>query len=165
MTLGASRVAALHVETREELARADSKATTLLSVTGLIIGALLAGAIAGNWTPERLDNAAEWAFWVGLVAIIAAELSLCLAVLPRVRHEKSKESLRYFGHVVQFESRVELATALAAADDEADRQIDQVFKLAEIVDRKYRYVWFGLAGSFGGALLFAAAVLVDHLPR
>jgi MFS family permease len=153
------------VEAREELARADSKATTLLSVTGLIIGALLAGAIAGNWNPERLDNAVEWAFWVGLAAIGAAEGSLCLAVLPRVQHEKTKETLRYFGHVVQFESRAELAAALAAADDEEDRQIDQVYKLSEIVDRKYRYVWFGLVASFGGALLCGAAVLVDQLIR
>jgi len=43
------RASVLHSETREELARADAKATTLLSVTGLIIGALLAGAIAGDW--------------------------------------------------------------------------------------------------------------------
>ena len=64
--------AALHRETREELARADGKATTLLGVVGLILGALLAGIIAGNWSPNHLGCFEEMIFWLGAVGAAAA---------------------------------------------------------------------------------------------
>ena len=36
---------------REEIDRADSKASILLAASGVATGALLAGLMAGNWTP------------------------------------------------------------------------------------------------------------------
>jgi hypothetical protein len=157
------RASVLHSETREELARADAKATTLLSVTGLIIGALLAGAIAGDWTPQKLDNTVEWAFWPGLLLIAAAEGALFLAVVPRIKHDKDKKKLRYFGHVVQFRDLDDLREALETADSEHDRLLDQVFVLAGIAETKFRFVWVGMVGLTTGSALCAAAVLLNTL--
>jgi len=43
------------------------------------------------------------------------------------------------------------------------RRPDQVFVLAGIVDKKFRYVWVGIVGLITGSTLCAAAVLVNTL--
>jgi len=155
------RAVALHRETREELARADGKATTLLGVVGLILGALLAGIIAGDWTPNDLGCVEEVVFWLGAMGAATAEALLCAAVIPRLNHDKNREAVAYFGHVVQFESEEEFSRAL----DRVPRQrlTDQIWHISRIVQTKYRLIQLGLLALAGGLLLMAAAVLVDSL--
>lgn len=110
-----SRARSLHKDAREELGRADTKATTLLSVAGLFLGALSVGAIAGNWTPAALKIPAEPAFWLALALAAWGEVRLLRAVLPRVDHDKAYTEARYFGHVVQMRDREQLRACLEKA--------------------------------------------------
>ncbi|MBG6184699.1 hypothetical protein IWX65_002677 [Arthrobacter sp. CAN_A214] len=47
-------------EAREELARADGKASTLLAAIGVVIGPIVAAAFGGSWHSRDLDNNIEW---------------------------------------------------------------------------------------------------------
>ena len=48
--------AAVLADAREELDRADRKAQILFASAGVAIGALLAGLLAGNWSPFELAS-------------------------------------------------------------------------------------------------------------
>ena len=156
-----SRARSLHKDAREELGRADTKATTLLSVAGLFLGALSVGAIAGNWTPAALKIPAEPAFWLALALAAWGEVRLLRAVLPRVDHDKAYTEARYFGHVVQMRDREQLRACLEKADTEFDEAVDQVWMVSRIVDKKYRHVRRGLQFLACGAGLALAALLTD----
>jgi MFS family permease len=134
------RAEVLNTETREEIIRADGKATTLMSVLGLILGALLAGAVAGSFSPQPLHDSVEWIFWIGVSFAFAAEAALCSAVWPRLYALRPKENLRFFGHVAQFESTESLHLALQNVDSNYDRLVDQVYALSKIIVRKYQLV-------------------------
>jgi MFS family permease len=154
-------VAALHREAREELARADGKATTLLGVVGLILGALLAGVIAGDWTPSNLGCAEEVVFWIGAAAAGTAEGLLCAAVIPRLKHDKDRDAVAYFGHVVQFDSEDEFIRALEKAP--RGRLADQIWHISRSVQTKYRLIQLGLLAFAGGLVLMAAALALHAL--
>lgn len=156
-----TRARSLHKDAREELGRADAKATTLLSVAGLFLGALSAGAIAGNWTPAELKVPAEPAFWLALALAIGGEIRLLLAVLPRVDHDKNFTEARYFGHVVQMRDRKQLRACLEQADAELDQAVDQLWMVSGIVDKKYRHVRRGLQLLASGAGLGFLALLTE----
>lgn len=160
-------------EGREELARADGKASILLSAAGIVVAALLAGVLAGTWTPNKLHRypATEVAFWVGLGVAVLGLVLLGLAVLPQTRHTGSKETLAYFGHVVRFSERGHAirGTARRARDAESkkllkeairaasagrfERTVDQVLIVSRIVHRKYRLIRWAL-------LIFAVSIAV-----
>src|SRR4051794_18331127 len=102
----------LLAETRDELARADDEATTLLGVNGILIAAVLAGVIAGNFTPGELTSWREPLFWIGAGGVLLAEALLCAAVFPKVSHPRhSPMPPRYFGHVARIATRSDLAEA------------------------------------------------------
>src|SRR5690242_8638023 len=79
-----SYLADLLKDTREELARADSKAALLLAGTGVVVGAVLAGLLGGRWTPFSLDNRVEWIWWLGVGSAAAGIFSIAAAVYPRI---------------------------------------------------------------------------------
>jgi Family of unknown function (DUF5706) len=156
------RARTLHQNTREELSRADAKATTLLSVIGIVAAALIGGAIAGDWTPQKLALAPEIMGWSALVLVAVAETHLLLAVLPRIEHDKEYRQPRYFGHVVQMAGRDELRERLEQADDELEQAVDQIWVVGGIVDTKYRHVRAGLQFFAAGVVVVVIALLVDY---
>jgi hypothetical protein len=167
-------------EGREELERADNKASIFLGASGLVLGIFLGAAVAGDWNPTDLGHAgARAAFWVGTGFAFVGVLCLGLAVVPRIKHDATKEKLAYFGHVIQYrergwairrrtkarreaEGRGKLRDAICAASrGRFDRTVDQVWAVSHIVQRKYKQIrralWaFGLWG-----ILCAAGVLLD----
>ena len=152
----------LLVETRDELARADDKATTLLAVNGILIAAVLAGIIAGDFAPGALSSWREPAFWCGAVAVLLSEALLCAAVFPQVWHPReSPVPPRYFGHVARIGTTQELRDALAH-DDATDRAVSELFVLARVAVRKYRLIAGAEVALAGGVVACAAAVLVDR---
>lgn len=169
-------------EGREELQRADSKASILLSAAGLVAGALVAAAAAGEWNPTKIDSAwAQGLFWIG---IAAGAIGVCLlgsAVMPRIHNPGRKESLAYFGHVVQFRERgftfstrerrsrvskgkTELRAAIVSASaGRFDRVVDQVWVISHIVHRKYRLIRWALMSLLVAALLCFGALALGSL--
>ena len=171
-------------EGREELARADGKASILLSASGVILGALLAGVLAGTWSPTKLGDhpATEWSFWAGVAFAAVGVVLLAWAVLPRTRHNGSRETLAYFGHVVRYRerglairratrrsrearSKEELKKAVRTASAGTfDRTVDQVWTVSLIVYRKYRRIrWAMLAYAAAGILCVGAVIVNAHL--
>jgi len=171
-------------EGREELGRADRKASILLSAASIVLTALLAGALAGTWTPHKLHHhpAAEVVFWVGLGIGMVGLILLGWAVLPKTQHTGRRETLAYFGHVVMFNEnryamrkatrrdrdargKTELKAAIRAASaGRFDRTVDQVWTISHIVDRKYRLIrWalliFGISAAFTIGAVIANANL------
>lgn len=95
---------ALLAETREELQKADAKASILLAATGIAFSALLAAAGAGTWSPEKLHHGdARLAIWCSLALALAGVCILGGAVIPRLRaRTMDREKLHYFGNVRAF---------------------------------------------------------------
>ena len=167
-------------EGREELARADNKASVLLGAAGLVLSVFLGSVIAGDWDPTEITNdAAEVVFWTGIALSILGIVRLAAAVMPRTKHGEGKEKLAYFGHVIQYrkrglalrsatrqrrdaEAKRDLRAAITAASvNRFDRTIDQVWVISLIVQRKYEHVRGGLLLFGLSSVLCVAALLAD----
>ncbi len=142
-------------DTREELGRADGKAATLMSASGVVVSVLLAGAIAGKWNPTALGYW-QWLWWPGAAVGIAGIVAFAAAVWPRVRHKEPKDALNYFGHVAQYKTVQDLEAALdKKVCSSKDRMTDQLLTVSKIVRRKYRLIRVGLS-LLGIALVVCA---------
>lgn len=126
----------LLAESREELARADGKASMLLSALGVAIGVIAAALLAGDWSPDRLDRPYRTVWWVGLTFAAAGSLALCFAVWPRIRHRLPGPSATYFDEIALLGS-VDKVKAALAGTDAAERTLTQLVAIARIVRRKY----------------------------
>ena len=166
---------ALLAETREELQRADNKASILLAASGIALSALLAAFAAGTWSPSHLAHidARVWS-WISMTLALFGLAFIGAAVKPRLRpKETTKERLHYFGDIQAFwpkwyrrhrpgslaEARAEFDRALEAAstaDNMKWRLDDQIWILGHIAFRKYRFVTIGL-------WLFAISILLATL--
>ncbi len=116
---GAALTRQLLAETREELHRADGKAAMLFAIFGISFGAVLAGLIAGDWSPRDLAAGAQVVWWLGAVAAVAALVALSAAVWPRLDSNHASGRVTYFAHVTGYRTRVALREAIerqASAD-------------------------------------------------
>jgi len=52
-------------EAREELSRADGKSSLLLAAVGVVVGAVAAAVVAGEWSPFDLSPFIQWLWWAG----------------------------------------------------------------------------------------------------
>lgn len=145
-------------ETREELVRADTKASYLLAALGVIVGVVLGGAIAGDWTPNDLTCTAEFVWWVGVVAVAGGAVALGNAVFPRLIKEEP-------GRVTYFEDARRHTTLDALIGDlnkEAElgeRDAEQLMRLSKIASRKYRSIQVAMWALVAAALLCSGAGL------
>lgn len=154
----------LLAETREELARADAKASLLFSAFGVISSAVGAVLIADDWSPFQLANGVEWMWWGGVAASVIALLLLGLAVIPRIRHATHRERLYFFGHVAEYKKFDEFAKALGKKPpDSYDRTLDQVWVISRIAKRKYIYTRRSILTFLVAASLFSVSIVADHI--
>jgi MFS family permease len=143
-------------EAREELVRADGKAALILAASGVAVGALLGGFLAGSWQPFDLSNSIEWLWWVGVVLAAIGLYRLACSVYPQTRRKGPEpEVLAYYVDVNRFKGdlaalKEKLAESAARAED---RQVDQLRQVCGIAGDKYAGIKAGLF------LLGAAAVL------
>ncbi|MEJ1179599.1 MULTISPECIES: Pycsar system effector family protein [unclassified Pseudarthrobacter] len=150
-------------EAREELVRADGKASLLLAATGIIIGALLAAFLAGTWHPSKLKDCVEWLWWVGTAVGSLGTLALAAAVFPRTKYRSNRRPgiVAYFGDVVGLSSE-ELQRGLeGTARNEGSACLDQVKAISFVVDKKYRWIQTGMVLLGVSALCCVLAVLID----
>lgn len=152
-------------ETREELARADNKAALTLAAIGIVIGALLAAFVAGQWTPRNLAMCVEWLWWLGAAAGATGVAFLVAAVYPSTRYRRKRDPdiVAYFGDVVGAPREALRKRLTATAKKSDSRVIDQLVIVSSIVDRKYKKIQGGLWSiAFCGALC-TTAVLVTYI--
>lgn len=156
--------ASLLAEIREEVDRADKKAQTLLAGSGVAIGALLAGLIAGRWSPFELANSVEWLWWAGVIAASGGVSILALAVYPRTRRRGPEKpmTISYFGDVAKFATTAELKKALTRSSTASlDRLADQIRQVSFIVNRKYRLIQKGIWLLLLAATFCSTSVLIN----
>jgi hypothetical protein len=152
---------------REELTRADSKAQILLGAAGVAFAALLAGLIAGDWTPFRIGAQVQWLWWAGIISAIYAIINLGRAVLPRVNRAGTAQAGRfvgYFGDVVAYSSSTELAIALRNSSDlTLERIADQLLQTSIIAMRKYSLIRFAMLLFLTAAACCLASISLNAL--
>jgi hypothetical protein len=150
-------------ETREELTRADGKASLLLAALGIGLSAILGAILAGSWTPFVLRRPYEAIWWVGSACAGASLLCLCLAIFPKLKHKSGTGVITYFGDVAKLKTVGELTAALKkSVTDPPERTVVQLHVLARLAKRKYRFIAGGLIALGLAIALTLGAVLGDH---
>jgi hypothetical protein len=158
-------------ETREELGKADAKASILLAASGIGATALLTVGSTATWYPGHLKHPPASLFaWLAVVLALAGIFFVGLAVKPRLNTSpRQGQPPHYFGDVDEYypewwqrKSRDELMTrgrqqydkAIASASEgEYEKRLEeQIWVLSHIASRKYRLVstgmrLFALAGA------------------
>lgn len=144
-------------EVREELGRADGKASILLAAFGVAGGALVAALLANSWSPSQLDDRFEWIWWLGIASAICSLAFLAASVYPRTRRKDASSVVgpMYYGDVVAMDKK---ALSRSLDNPPADRLADQIFEISHIVAKKYQFLRWGLlsAGAAGVFCLVAA---------
>jgi len=136
----------LLAETREELTRADNKASLLLAAVGVVIGALIAGLVGSHWTPLSLNGAVQWLWWLGVASAAIGVFSIAAAVYPRtIQHGTPYPGVpAYYGHVAAYRDISEFRRALADLPGAQERMVNQTFVISKIVRHKYALLRGGL---------------------
>lgn len=156
------------VRAHAEIDRADAKASILLAASGVVVGALLAGLIAGTWTPLRLPGTVQWLWWLGVATAASGIWCLAWAVYPRreVRESAIPWAVGYYVDVLAFSSTAELVTALRrSADTNVDRVAEQLRQVSRIAHRKYFFIRCGMRLLFLAVMTTSAAVVISPLSR
>lgn len=163
-------------ETREELQKADTKASILLAASGIAFTALLTSGSAATWFPDRLKNdIASTCGWAAIAAGLAGVVFVGSAVKPRLRHKAIRDDqIDYFGDVDSYRPRFwqvrhrkkmfadarkrygkDMESA-SAVENYVERLDDQIWALSHIAYRKYRLIAVGM--NFYLLALVAAVV-------
>ncbi|HEX6074382.1 MAG TPA: Pycsar system effector family protein [Micromonosporaceae bacterium] len=149
----------LSARCREELARADGKASLLI---GVAIGGL------GLFGPRLMspEQAGDTVYGVALLGYLGvavwcgALIAFTSAVFPRLKSKASREQVAYFGHIAQIKNvkmlheyvKSVVATSLETA-------LTQTWDLSRIVVKKYRYIQLGVWLLAVGTVMQLAAWL------
>lgn len=136
----------LLTETREELTRADNKASLLLAAVGVVVGALIGGFVSSKWTPLNLNGAVQWLWWFGVASAATGVFSIAAAVYPRIyQHGTPHPGVpAYYGHVASYRDIGQFRRALKDLPSAQERLVNQIFVLSRIVRRKYALLRRGL---------------------
>lgn len=151
----------LLTEARDELARADQKASILLAATSVGIGTLIAGILSARWNPSLLRSPWNFIWMAGALAALAGVGALVWAIYPRTTHGHDDDSLLfYFGQAGDTESVADLARQLRdSARFTFERTADQLWRISQLVNTKYRAVRWGVRLLvLGGALIIAGSI-------
>jgi hypothetical protein len=151
-------------ETREELAKADAKASILLAASGIAFAALLTAGSTASWYPDKLScHSARVLAWVAVTLTFVGIVFVGAAVKPRLRAKRPhRGNPHYFGDVEAYwprwwqlgsrkklreSRRRQFAAALERTSSEREqneRLDDQIWILSHIAYRKYRLVSIGM---------------------
>ncbi|TDO36282.1 hypothetical protein EV643_12012 [Kribbella sp. VKM Ac-2527] len=147
---------------REEIGRADAKASILLAGAGVVVGALLASALSSDWSPARLVLAAAILWWLSIAAVALGLGMLGYCIYPQTKRIKNGGSvISYFGDVVGL-SRLQLEAALEESVAEPRSAVlDQLLQVSAIAARKYWAISAALRLMLFGTIGAGLAIAVD----
>ena len=144
MTVYSDYVRRLLDETREEVARADTKASIVLAGAGVVVGILLTGFVSGDVSLSGERWYVGFLVWVAGFTLISGVVLVGLAVYPRTGGAELGHG-RWFAEIEQYEHDEEaLAAAVQADANDGERDLHQARILAGIVGRKYRLTKAGM---------------------
>jgi hypothetical protein len=141
---------------REDIGRADTKASILLSAA-LALPALLLG---GHWSAGRAGAALVLPA-VGAGLWVLGTAALVRAILPRTGTVRGRSGLTYFGDLLSGEAPHLLAARVTeAARDPVGWLLVQSVDVAGILATKYRWIRRGVYCLTAGAALVAGGLLL-----
>lgn len=150
-------------ETREEISRADTKASILLASAG-VTAAVLAGVVAaGDIKFSSALGVVQLLTVVAITALGAGLGFLGAAVMPQLG-KPTRGRARYYMEYAQYDRVEDLREALDREGcDASGRHVAQLSVLSRIVRRKYRLTQAGELSGAVGVILAVAAAVVHHL--
>lgn len=152
---------ALLAETREDIAKADQKATMVLAALGIGVGAVLGGVLAGDWKPHDLSQHGEPAWWIGVLLIAASILAAGIAVWPRFDKVGRTRGIYYWANVAAYADFDDfIASSARRLPPSGVRTLYQLFHLSKIVDRKYTLVRYSMGFALAGIVFCVVGVAV-----
>lgn len=131
-------------ETREELTRADGKASMLLAAFGVFVGVVIAGLLAGEFAPSDLHCGGLWLWWLGCAVIAASLVALAAAIYPRLEHGEAQGPISYYGHAAGKKADELEGILQHQVDGQRSRTVEQLAVVSDIVWRKYRFLQVAL---------------------
>ncbi|MFC4492918.1 Pycsar system effector family protein [Streptomyces ovatisporus] len=155
----------LLAELRQEVARADTKASVLAGAQGVTAAAAVGFLGGEGWHPSSLSPAAQAVWWTGASCFLVSLCSLLLAVVPRYRSGSWQPGtpVTYFGDICSASRHGPQAVAAALIETERTPMPGLVASLMEnsrIVAGKHWWIRSGLASITAAVVLLPAALLL-----
>lgn len=154
-------------EARDELVRADNKASILLAILGVALSAVVAGVMTVSWSPGKL--AVPWSvMWaIGAAAVLVSVASLVAAVYPRTERGRDDEpGIYYFRDVTRIRTRDQLQSRIeATTPNPLGRLVDQLWAVSGVVNRKYTLIRVAIWAGMLGWVFVVVAVAADEVGR
>ncbi len=158
-------LADLLANTRDELNRADFKASLLLAAIGVIIGALIGGLAGSKWTPMTLASGEQGLWWAGVAAAACGVFWIAASVYPRIHQSKTPHHglPTYYGDVATYRDVDAFHNAITQVPDVRERLINQTYVISGIVQRKYVLLRRGLLSLLVAIVACAVAIAMNVL--
>lgn len=150
-------------ETREEIARADGKASILLAGAGVAVSAILAGLIAGDVKPSGVPGLVAALAGLACAATLAG-LGLIAAALYLRCGSPACICARYVAEAASYPTPKALEVALLEDAHAGDRLLHQLFGLSKSVARKYSLLRWGMRLIGAAVVLGLAASVLNGVP-
>ena len=151
----------LLAEAREEVGRADQKASILFAGAAVAMAAIVQGLVGSGWSPADLGMPWTIGWWLTTGLSIGALFCLARAVVPRTKASGAKlpNHVFYFENAADFSGTAELQAALLGDEtSRLHRSVHQLWHISRIVRTKY--TWIRRAMVCLGASLVIALVTV-----
>lgn len=145
----AGALAELHAVVQDELRRADTKATTLVTLVGVMFAGLI--ALAGRET--RAITAVL--VWSAMAPVLASIVGLLHTLRARLNSDPTPGSWLYAAAV----GPATLHTTLSARDTVA--AATEICAIARLARRKYQHINVAIALVLTGLALLASALLIE----
>jgi hypothetical protein len=144
----------LVAEAREEVRRADAKATQWLTMIGSVVLALMTVLAGQSWRPSMLSESDQWTWWAGCASAAMAVFALVLALIPRTSGDPDLRQVAYFGHIHRLRDPTMVRHYVErAAADTMPGLISQLCWISRLAMTKYRYARIGtIFASLAAAL-------------
>ena len=148
-------------EVREEIDRADQKASLLIGSLGIAFSIVLGGILGGSWDPTTLGPIATAVWSVCAILASGSVTAAALAVWPRLTKSPGNGAITHWGHVYGLPSAEAVGEALAERGlYPPERNYQQLLVLSALVRRKYRAIRWSMALAGAASLLVVVSFLV-----
>ncbi len=125
-------------ETRDDIARAESKASITLGAAGLVSGSVL-GELFGRFS--GLTVVGKITLSMSVAIMLVAMVSLGLSLIPKVFVNPGGHSMMaFFGHVTAAGSIAEFERLTLVPQDERSRLTNQIWTLSTLIVKKYEHI-------------------------
>jgi hypothetical protein len=148
-------------ETRDDIARAETKASIALAAASLVSGSVFS-ALLDNWADVVPGTKAVL---VGcLAATLVGLVSLGLALIPNVfANRGGHHMVAYFGHVTAAGTIDEFERLADEPQDERQRLTNQIWTLSVLTMRKYAHIRRAFLALGAAIALGMLAMLVEAI--